>query len=55
MFDAYVAVDGDDTETEDGCGATEDVHRSPDVAENPAKHPTSQNLQRRRERQHYST
>lgn len=40
-----VAVDGDDAEGHDGRRAAQDVHRRPDIAEDPTKHPIIQNLQ----------
>lgn len=43
---ADVAVDGDDAQGHDGRRAAQDVHRCPDVAEDPAKHPGIQNLWR---------
>lgn len=38
---ADVAVDGDDAESHDGRGAAQDVHRRPDIAEDPAKGPVA--------------
>ena len=52
VLNTYVPVDGDDAEAEDGRGAAEHIHRSPDVTEHPAKHPASQHLQRGGEGQH---
>lgn len=46
VADADVAVDGDDAQRHDGRRAAQDVHRRPDVTEDPAKHPVIQNLQR---------
>lgn len=42
---ADVAVDGDDTQRHDGRRAAQDVHRRPDVAEDPTKDPVIQNLE----------
>lgn len=46
-----VPVDGDHAEAEDGGCAAEHIHGCPNVAENAAKHPASQHLQRRRKGQ----
>lgn len=45
IADANVAVNGDDTEWHDGCRAAQDIHCSPDVAEDSTKHPVTQNLE----------
>lgn len=47
-----VAVDGDDAESHDGRGAAQDVHRRPDIAEDPAKGPVAQDLEDSGEGQH---
>lgn len=46
-----VAVDGDNTQGHDGGRAAQDVHRSPDVAEDPTKNPVIQDLQQRNQKQ----
>ena len=49
---ADVAVDGDDAESHDGRRAAQDVHRRPDIAEDPAKGPVAQDLEDCGEGQH---
>lgn len=46
VTNADVAVDGDGAQRHDGRRAAQDVHRRPDVAEDPTEHPVIQNLQR---------
>ena len=49
---ADVAVDGDDAESHDGSRAAQDVHRRPDIAEDPAEGPVAQDLEDSGEGQH---